>query len=394
MLDRTQMRPVTVSFQRLGFQCPYALWFRDQARQFASELGLAFDDIDLSGQPEAAACHGAYCSMQIKAPGAPLSGAPRPVPVLVEQYRAGSQDGDCVAGDLTEQVQADCVTAYQPDTPGWPEAIDASARLCFNARISDARVTEGAAAKLGWLASLAAGEAQLNPQLFLAGTTAAPRGFAELIPLSAAHVPVPFHGQRDMYLTCIHAGSNPEGDVRLDLLRKVLASLEPVPPLFPGVSGVWAVCGFAASYPNGPLELFLRAGFREIARLGKIHLPGRGVDRLVLVHWEPQASARDTGPVGILVHPDDNVVTVPEGAQAQALISVRGMAQAIALHAEVPAGHKVAVRAISAGDTVVKYGQAIGIAVADIQRGEHVHIHNMVSGRAGGVGLTERGTSR
>jgi altronate hydrolase len=49
------------------------------------------------------------------------------------------------------------------------------------------------------------------------------------------------------------------------------------------------------------------------------------------------------------------------------------------LTSDVPAGHKVAIRRIPAGETVVKYGYPIGVASADIQPGEHVHSHNLQS---------------
>ncbi|MBI4273214.1 MAG: UxaA family hydrolase [Rhizobiales bacterium] len=48
---------------------------------------------------------------------------------------------------------------------------------------------------------------------------------------------------------------------------------------------------------------------------------------------------------------------------------------------EVPIGHKVALVDIKAGDTVWKYGHDIGKAVADIKKGEHVHIHNLKTKR-------------
>ena len=47
---------------------------------------------------------------------------------------------------------------------------------------------------------------------------------------------------------------------------------------------------------------------------------------------------------------------------------------------DIPSGHKVAVTAIGAGDTVIKYGQAIGVATARIAKGAHVHSHNLSMG--------------
>jgi (2R)-sulfolactate sulfo-lyase subunit alpha len=47
----------------------------------------------------------------------------------------------------------------------------------------------------------------------------------------------------------------------------------------------------------------------------------------------------------------------------------------------VPIGHKIALTDIRKGDTVWKYGQDIGVAVADIAKGEHVHVHNLKTKR-------------
>lgn len=45
----------------------------------------------------------------------------------------------------------------------------------------------------------------------------------------------------------------------------------------------------------------------------------------------------------------------------------------------VPYGHKVSVKSIAKGAEVIKNGEAIGITSQPIKRGEHVHIHNIVS---------------
>lgn len=46
-----------------------------------------------------------------------------------------------------------------------------------------------------------------------------------------------------------------------------------------------------------------------------------------------------------------------------------------------PLGHKVALADISKGDTIVKYGEDIGRAIADIAKGAHVHVHNIKTKR-------------
>ena len=49
----------------------------------------------------------------------------------------------------------------------------------------------------------------------------------------------------------------------------------------------------------------------------------------------------------------------------------------LTLRQNVPMGHKVALRPIGQGQAVIKYGQPIGTATADILPGEHVHTHNL-----------------
>lgn len=46
---------------------------------------------------------------------------------------------------------------------------------------------------------------------------------------------------------------------------------------------------------------------------------------------------------------------------------------------DIPLGHKIAVKTISAGENIVLYGQPVGAAIQTIQPGEHVHTHNMKS---------------
>ncbi|MDX2145496.1 MAG: UxaA family hydrolase [Rhodospirillaceae bacterium] len=47
----------------------------------------------------------------------------------------------------------------------------------------------------------------------------------------------------------------------------------------------------------------------------------------------------------------------------------------------VPIGHKIALKDLKIGDTVIKYGQDIGKVVAPIAKGDHVHVHNLKTKR-------------
>ncbi len=49
--------------------------------------------------------------------------------------------------------------------------------------------------------------------------------------------------------------------------------------------------------------------------------------------------------------------------------------------ADVPIGHKIALRDLRAGETAIKYGEDIGRFVADVPQGGHVHVHNLKTKR-------------
>lgn len=54
-----------------------------------------------------------------------------------------------------------------------------------------------------------------------------------------------------------------------------------------------------------------------------------------------------------------------------------GGVESVTVAADIPRGHKIAVRDVEAGHAVKKYGQFIGDAAARIQPGDHVHLHNL-----------------
>lgn len=77
---------------------------------------------------------------------------------------------------------------------------------------------------------------------------------------------------------------------------------------------------------------------------------------------------------------EDNVVVALKDLKQGDRINIDGIS--IALTESVKFGHKIAIRDIGKGDPVIKYCESIGVATADIRKGEHVHIHNLQSNRA------------
>ena len=88
-----------------------------------------------------------------------------------------------------------------------------------------------------------------------------------------------------------------------------------------------------------------------------------------------------------LVHsPKDNVgVVVIEdlkaGTKMQGVITESDTTTEATANHDIPIGHKVALKDLKAGDTVIKYGEDVGVVKADAKRGDHVHVHNMKTKR-------------
>jgi altronate hydrolase len=78
----------------------------------------------------------------------------------------------------------------------------------------------------------------------------------------------------------------------------------------------------------------------------------------------------------------DNVATALEPLEKGRSISVRN--ETVVVIEPIARGHKISLRAIRAGDAVIKYGSPIGTASCDIAPGAHVHTHNLASARGRG----------
>lgn len=82
---------------------------------------------------------------------------------------------------------------------------------------------------------------------------------------------------------------------------------------------------------------------------------------------------------------DTVAVAVVEGLKAGTTLNAwimddDSIVQVSALQ-DIPIGHKVALKDMSVGDTIFKYGVDIGKVVAPIKAGEHAHVHNIKTKR-------------
>ena len=77
------------------------------------------------------------------------------------------------------------------------------------------------------------------------------------------------------------------------------------------------------------------------------------------------------------IDPRDDVAT------ALVALAPGDSVEGIVVRAQVPAGHKVALRDIAKGRQILKFGWPIGTATRDIAAGDHVHSHNLATALSG-----------
>ena len=91
--------------------------------------------------------------------------------------------------------------------------------------------------------------------------------------------------------------------------------------------------------------------------------------------------------IHFVVHDEDDSVgvVVVEGVKSGQKLNGWIMDQdkdiVVEAKSDIPIGHKLAIRPLKSGDTVIKYGVDIGKVVKPIAKGEHLHVHNVKTKR-------------
>ncbi|HUP05177.1 MAG TPA: altronate dehydratase family protein [Bryobacteraceae bacterium] len=92
----------------------------------------------------------------------------------------------------------------------------------------------------------------------------------------------------------------------------------------------------------------------------------------MLVEISKTASAENSA---IRLHAADNIAVARVPVSAGSVLRLAD--QTVTARESIPAGHKIALREIAAGEMVLRYGQGIGRAKGAIPAGSHVHTHNL-----------------
>jgi (2R)-sulfolactate sulfo-lyase subunit alpha len=98
----------------------------------------------------------------------------------------------------------------------------------------------------------------------------------------------------------------------------------------------------------------------------------------------PDAPA-DHGELAFLIHREgDDVAVAVRDTQPGPAVGASlddGRRFSVAVRADIPLGHKVALRDLAAAEAVTEYGVTIGVAREAIASGDLVHTHNIRSAR-------------
>lgn len=88
----------------------------------------------------------------------------------------------------------------------------------------------------------------------------------------------------------------------------------------------------------------------------------------------------------IVLRETDNVATALQDLKTgqKAATRVGREMNTVSIAEDIPYGHKFAVRPVRHGDEILKYGEVIGRATADIGTGCHAHVQNIESLRGRG----------
>jgi altronate dehydratase len=82
----------------------------------------------------------------------------------------------------------------------------------------------------------------------------------------------------------------------------------------------------------------------------------------------------------LIIHPRDNVAVALTALTSGSMVMINGIEAFITLD-EIPISHKIALRNISIGEEIIKYGETVAVSTQMIKKGQWVHTHNLESKR-------------
>ena len=82
----------------------------------------------------------------------------------------------------------------------------------------------------------------------------------------------------------------------------------------------------------------------------------------------------------LIIHSRDNVAVALTAMASGDTVTANGIESFTSLE-EIPVSHKIALRDISIGEEIIKYGETVAVSTQMIKKGQWVHMHNLESKR-------------
>jgi len=82
----------------------------------------------------------------------------------------------------------------------------------------------------------------------------------------------------------------------------------------------------------------------------------------------------------LIIHSRDNIAVALTAIAAGDTVTANGIESFTTLD-EIPVSHKIALRDISIGEEIIKYGETVAVSTRLIKKGQWVHMHNLESKR-------------
>jgi altronate dehydratase len=83
----------------------------------------------------------------------------------------------------------------------------------------------------------------------------------------------------------------------------------------------------------------------------------------------------------ILLDARDNIAIALQELHIGEVITQGDFATPLEVRTVIPRGHKIALKNIEKNEPIIKYGERMGHAYRTIERGAHVHTHNVIGDR-------------
>ncbi|MFX1251872.1 MAG: hypothetical protein ACFFCZ_09710 [Promethearchaeota archaeon] len=259
-----ELRKIYFLFLHNGGQCPWHLWMMDQVNEAANTLNGTVRIVDITQEPEIATRYRVFSPLMTVINHKLRIPAPISANELVKIATEGVTENQTISKPIKPPGTAKKVS------PLTVENIIDTCQLC------NYDTVQAHKAKQEW-----ADRTKRTLQDEFLGFTAYEGkqlvGVVEFLPASVVPYPLPDKSPTIAFITCVYSIEESKLDYRGQVLEHLIEYLKAQ-----DYKKVQVIAGRRTAYPNGPVSLFFRNGFKEVTEIDSIILKTRK-EELVLM---------------------------------------------------------------------------------------------------------------